>query len=100
MVKKKSPPVKSILLAITLFLIGSLFLILGSLILTGYIAEGYRCEKWISNLICPYKSSDRGIPLIVLGSITFIPGAFYTRLAYYAWKGYRGYDYSLIPQYE
>lgn len=38
-----------------------------------------------------------GIPLIVLGCVTFIPGSYYTRIAYLSWKGYRGYSLANIP---
>lgn len=35
----------------------------------------------------------------LLGALTFIPGAYHLWLAYGAWRGYRGYSYSRIPQY-
>jgi hypothetical protein len=38
-----------------------------------------------------------GIALLTLGSITFIPGFYHTRIAYYAWKGYEGYSLDDIP---
>jgi hypothetical protein len=33
----------------------------------------------------------------VIGSLAFIPGAFYSRIAFLAWRGYRGFDVSMIP---
>ena len=38
-----------------------------------------------------------GIPLMVIGSLAFVPGAYFTRMAYMAWKGYRGYSLASIP---
>jgi len=76
-------PWKSILLATLLFVLGSLGIILGSLIITGIIAN----EEWL----------DRGKPFLFLGSLLFIPGAYHVALAYYAYKGYDGYDFNQIP---
>ena len=38
-----------------------------------------------------------GIALLTLGSITFLPGFYHTRIAYFAWKGYEGYSLDDIP---
>jgi hypothetical protein len=38
-----------------------------------------------------------GIALLTLGSITFLPGFYHTRIAYYAYKGYEGYSLDDIP---
>ena len=75
-------PVKSILIAIILFVIGSIMLTIGSLMLAGVIGQG--------------TGSFRAAPLMVIGSIIFIPGAYNVRTAYYAWKGYRGFSYADI----
>eukprot|EP00698_Gefionella_okellyi_P021955 TRINITY_DN720_c0_g2_i2.p1 TRINITY_DN720_c0_g2~~TRINITY_DN720_c0_g2_i2.p1 ORF type:complete len:111 (-),score=7.55 TRINITY_DN720_c0_g2_i2:265-555(-) len=82
---ENKPPIKPILLAVFLFLIGSVMLIIGCLLVTGIIITADR---------------DRGYALVVLGSITFIPGAYHVRIAYYAWKGYKGYEYSAIPKFD
>lgn len=37
------------------------------------------------------------IAFIVLGCLTFIPGFWATRIAYYKWRGVEGYSYSDIP---
>jgi len=79
------PPVKSILLAVFLFTLGSLLLIIGSLLFTGYIDVQY---------------ADRTYPMLILGSLLFIPGFYHVRIAYYAWKGYKGYSYEDIPDFE
>ena len=43
---------------------------------------------------CPLRAA---IPLLVIGSVAFIPGSYYTRIAYLSWKGQRGYSLSSIP---
>ena len=40
-----------------------------------------------------------GLPFLIIGSITFIPGSYYSFIAYGAWRGYKGYSLSLIPDY-
>ncbi|KAG0003679.1 hypothetical protein BGZ79_000301 [Entomortierella chlamydospora] len=40
---------------------------------------------------------DKGTPLLIIGSLCFIPGAYHVALAYYAYKEYDGYSFSLIP---
>jgi hypothetical protein len=40
---------------------------------------------------------DTGIFFAVLGVVMFIPGFYYTRIAYYAYKGYKGFSFSNIP---
>lgn len=46
-----------------------------------------------------YKAPGEGIDiaLLVLGSITFLPGFYHTRIAYLAWKGVSGYSLNDIP---
>lgn len=75
-------PVKSILIAVVLFTLGSIMLVLGSLMLAGIMGQG--------------AGSFRAAPLMVVGSIIFIPGAYNVRTAYYAWRGYHGFSYSDI----
>ena len=73
-------PIKSICIAIILFLVGTVMLTLGSLMLAGVIKQG--------------GGSFRAAPLLVIGSIVFIPGAYNVRTAYYAWRGYHGFSYA------
>jgi hypothetical protein len=47
----------------------------------------------------PCAATCPGLPLIILGSITFLPGAYHTRLAYLAWRGYSGYSLDQIPDF-
>ncbi|GFR75665.1 transmembrane protein 230-like [Elysia marginata] len=78
-------PYKAILLAAALFLAGSALIIVGSLLLTGYINAKYADRTW---------------PVMILGAIMFIPGAYHIRIAYYAYKGYEGFNYEDIPEFE
>lgn len=78
-------PVKSIVLSIFLFIIGIILLVLAGLLIGGVFGDN------------PDASA---IPLLVLGAITFIPGFYHVRLAYYAFKGYHGYSFSDIPSYD
>ena len=83
--KSNNPPLKSILLATVLTIAGIIMLILGIMLLTGYIET----EHW-----------DRGYPLVVLGLVTFAPGSYVMTLTYCAFRGYPGYSYSMIPDYD
>ncbi|XP_077992582.1 transmembrane protein 230-like [Glandiceps talaboti] len=78
-------PVKAIALALFLFLLGSLLIVIGSMLLSGYIDAKY---------------SDRTWPLLIIGTLLFIPGFYHIRLACYAYKGYRGYSYEDIPDFD
>ncbi|KAG7499543.1 hypothetical protein JOB18_041167 [Solea senegalensis] len=85
---KKSPPkvpYKAIALALFLFLIGSLLIIFGALLLSGTIQV---------------EHPDRTIPVIIIGLLVFLPGFYHLRIAYYAAKGFRGYSYDDIPDFE
>ncbi|XP_043712244.1 transmembrane protein 230-like [Telopea speciosissima] len=75
------PPIKEIALAISLLIFGSLGIIMG--IYMAYNNVG--------------GDTAHGIFFAVLGSILFIPGFYYTRIAYYAYKGYKGFSFSNIP---
>lgn len=75
-------PIKSIIIAIILFVLGTVMLTCGSLMLAGVISVG--------------AGSFRPAPLMVIGSIIFIPGVYNVRTAYYAWKGYPGFSFSDI----
>lgn len=78
-------PKKAIALATLLFVVGSILLVIGSLLLTGYIDAKYGDRTW---------------PVLILGSLMFIPGFYHVRIAYYAYKGYVGYSYDDIPEFE
>lgn len=78
-------PWKAISLAAFLFIVGTVLLTVGSLIVTGHIDTKY---------------SDRLWPMIVLGGIMFLPGAYHIRIAFYAYKEYPGYSFADIPEFE
>ncbi|MBN3297053.1 transmembrane protein 230 [Amia ocellicauda] len=85
---KKSPPkvpYKAIALATVLFLIGSLLIVIGALLLTGYIEV---------------TDPNRTLPVLIIGILVFLPGFYHLRIAYYASKGYRGYSYDDIPDFD
>eukprot|EP00050_Salpingoeca_kvevrii_P010326 m.7703 g.7703 ORF g.7703 m.7703 type:complete len:115 (-) comp2790_c0_seq2:45-389(-) len=78
-------PVRSIVLAVVLFIVGSVFLIVGTCLFTGVIDTKY---------------SDRWLPMAILGGLMFIPGSYHTYLAYYAWQGAPGYTFDDIPDFD
>ncbi len=43
------------------------------------------------------KYSDRTWPMIIVGTILFLPGFYHVRLAYYAWQEYEGFSFEDIP---
>ena len=47
-----------------------------------------------------FQYADRTYPMLILGSLMFIPGFYHVRIAYYAWKGYRGYSFDDIPDFD
>ncbi|GMY35237.1 transmembrane protein 230-like [Fagus crenata] len=75
------PPIKEIALAISLLVFGTLGIILGFFMAFNHIG-GDRAH---------------GVFFAILGAILFIPGFYYTRIAYYAYKGYKGFSFSNIP---
>ncbi|XP_039471314.1 transmembrane protein 230-like isoform X1 [Oreochromis aureus] len=90
---KKPPPkipYKAIALAIFLFLIGSLLIILGALLLAKIIPVAVSLHS---------DSTVGAIPIIIIGILVFLPGFYHLRIAYYAAKGYRGYSYDDIPDF-
>lgn len=85
---KRGPPkvpYKAIALATFLFLIGFLLIVIGGLLLSGYIQV---------------SDPNRTIPVLIIGVLVFLPGFYHLRIAYYASKGYRGYSYDDIPDFD
>ncbi|CAA6672176.1 unnamed protein product [Spirodela intermedia] len=39
----------------------------------------------------------QGLFFAALGAVLFLPGFYYTRIAYYAYKGYKGFSFANIP---
>nr|GLL17633.1 transmembrane protein 230-like [Ipomoea trifida]GMC53410.1 transmembrane protein 230 [Ipomoea batatas]GMD02864.1 transmembrane protein 230 [Ipomoea batatas] len=76
-------PWKSLALAIFLLFLGCLLLFLSFFILTGHM-PGDRSQAY---------------GLLGMGLLTFLPGFYETRIAYYSWRGAQGYRFSAIPTY-
>ncbi|KAG8384666.1 hypothetical protein BUALT_Bualt04G0141700 [Buddleja alternifolia] len=76
-------PWKSIFLAIFLLLLGCLLLSLSLFIFTGHMG---------GELAQAYG-------FLGLGLLTFVPGFYETRIAYYSWRGAKGYQFTSIPDY-
>uniref|UniRef100_A0A3Q1CNH7 Transmembrane protein 230 n=1 Tax=Amphiprion ocellaris TaxID=80972 RepID=A0A3Q1CNH7_AMPOC len=90
---KRSPPkvpYKAIALATVLFLIGSLLIIIGALLLAGYFGVTRHTEQTVY----------RTVPVLIIGILVFLPGIYHLRIAYYASKGYPGYSYDDIPDFD
>ncbi|AES65378.2 hypothetical protein MtrunA17_Chr2g0299011 [Medicago truncatula] len=75
------PPVKEIALAVSLLVFGFLSIIIGSLMAYNHVGG----------------DTAHGLFFAILGMLLFIPGFYYTRIAYYAYKGYKGFSFSNIP---
>lgn len=76
------PPWCSIALATFLSIAGVVLLVTGSLLHAGVIADDV---------------GQRATPMLIVGSICFIPGFYNVRVAYYAWRGNYGYSFNDIP---
>ncbi|KAH8953193.1 hypothetical protein BDL97_08G011200 [Sphagnum fallax] len=74
---------KSIAVALFLLAFGSLFLVISHFIYTRHMGG----------------DSSQAYGFLVLGVLLFLPGFYETRIAYYSWRGYKGYSYSRIPAY-
>ncbi|XP_002158372.3 transmembrane protein 230 isoform X1 [Hydra vulgaris] len=77
-------PTKAVALAIFLFILGTILLVIGCMLLTGYIDVMYADRTW---------------PVVTLGVLLFIPGFYHVRIAFYAWRGYKGFSYNDIPDF-
>ncbi|KAK9121554.1 hypothetical protein Syun_019171 [Stephania yunnanensis] len=76
-------PWKSIALALFLLCLGSTLLFLSFFIFTGHMGGD--------------RSQANG--LLFLGILSFLPGFYETRIAYYSWRGTKGYRFASIPGY-
>ncbi|OAY51827.1 transmembrane protein 230 [Manihot esculenta] len=75
------PPIKEIALAVSLLVFGLVGIVLGLFMASNRIG-GDRAH---------------GLFFAILGVVLFIPGFYYTRIAYYAYKGYKGFSFANIP---
>lgn len=75
-------PYKAIAYAVLLFVVGTVLIVIGSLMHAGvYFA----------------KDTERSVPMICVGSLAFIPGSYITFTAYKAWKKEPGWSFDDIP---
>ncbi|RVW30276.1 Transmembrane protein 230 [Vitis vinifera] len=91
------PPIKEIALAVALLVFGTLGIILGILMVYNRVGGDRAHAKRWSELNLDFFVLDLGLFFAILGAILFIPGFYYTRIAYYAYKGYKGFSFSNIP---
>ncbi|KAJ8958809.1 hypothetical protein NQ318_019567 [Aromia moschata] len=78
-------PWKAIILATMLLIAGTSLLVFGFMVVMGHISIQYAGRMW---------------PMIILGALMFIPGAYHIRIAYYAYKEVPGYSFDDIPEFE
>ncbi|KAM3713889.1 hypothetical protein ACB098_01G293100 [Castanea mollissima] len=76
-------PWKSIALALFLLSLGLVLIFLSYFIMTGHMGG----------------DQSQAYGLLALGILSFLPGFYETRLAYYAWRGVKGYRFASIPDY-
>ncbi|CAN4106501.1 unnamed protein product [Withania somnifera] len=74
-------PIKEIALAVALLVFGTLAILLGTFMAINKVGG----------------DTAHGLFFAILGGVLFIPGFYYTRIAYYAYKGYKGFSFSNIP---
>ncbi|GMH79257.1 hypothetical protein TrLO_g14978 [Triparma laevis f. longispina] len=84
-IRRRLPPPKTTLAAI-LFLIGGITCI--SLGVYFYLTEKHK------------NVEDRGLALVVLGVIMFLPGSYSSFMIFASFREWPGYDYSQIPSYD
>ena len=46
------------------------------------------------------RDHDRAIPMLIVGSISFLPGSYATFQLFGAWRRWPGYSYESIPNYD
>jgi hypothetical protein len=77
-VSPSRPPRRAVALALFLLAAGL------SLFVTGLALRG--------------QHNDAGMPVLVLGALMLVPGAYYSNIVYRAWRGTPGYSLSDLPQ--
>ncbi|CAA7409330.1 unnamed protein product [Spirodela intermedia] len=80
-VAQNRPPIKEIGLAVAMLFFGTLAIVLGFVMAANRVG-GDRAH---------------GLFFAALGAVLFLPGFYYTRIAYYAYKGYKGFSFANIP---
>ncbi|KAG6508256.1 transmembrane protein 230-like [Zingiber officinale] len=75
------PPIKEVALSVCLLVSGVLGIAFGILMAADRVGG----------------DRTHGVFFALLGSVLFIPGFYYSRIAYYAYKGYKGFSFANIP---
>ena len=112
----RAPPPKTTFAAIIMLVGGVTFLISGLYVyfynvknssyqvvfFPHYHSELFPHHHQLTNalFIAFAQAGDRGLSMIVLGSLMFIPGSYASLVLYGSWRGWHGYEYSMIPSYD
>lgn len=80
---KQRIPWKSVALALFLLSFGSFLLLVSHFLFTGHMGG----------------DTSQASGFLVIGFLMFLPGFYETRIAYYSWRGSKGYTFSRIPDY-
>jgi len=83
-------PWKSIGYATFLFVFGTILLLIGCLIHTGHVEEHVGHQNY----------NDRLWPMIIFGSLMFIPGSYHVFLAIQTFRGVPGYLFDEYPTFD
>ncbi|XP_035584547.1 transmembrane protein 230-like [Zalophus californianus] len=75
-------PYKAVACATAQFLIGTFLVIVGCLLLAGYISK---------------VGVNRAVPVVIVGILVFLPGFYHLLIAYRAHRSCQGYSYSDLP---
>lgn len=78
-------PYRGIIFAALLLLMGTVLIIVAFGLLFGLINA---------------NNADAAWPLLILGFLIFIPGLYHVRIAYFAYRGYHGYDFDDVPDFD
>mmetsp|Transcript_1006 Transcript_1006/g.1278 ORF Transcript_1006/g.1278 Transcript_1006/m.1278 type:complete len:106 (+) Transcript_1006:90-407(+) len=84
--QRRLPPPKTTLAAVLMLSIGGVLFCLGALITWGKFSNK--------------KDRERGLAMLVIGSILLLPGSYASVTLYGAYQGWPGYHYSAIPSYD
>ena len=79
--KRRLPPAKTLVAAALMLIAGLNLLIVGTVL------------GW-------YKDRERGMTLMVLGALLFIPGSYTSTLLFGAYRNWPGYSYESVPSYD
>jgi hypothetical protein len=84
---RPSPPPRTTLWVLALMIFGTVFLVLG-------------ISEYFSAFFKVGGDSSVGLSMIILGAIMFIPGSYGCFIIYGTYRGWHGYSYNQIPNYD